>query len=405
MRKHSIFFKLNLLFLIALLTVGFFLSIIYRALERREDLNFVQSILMTLRSGGFPNLQARKDMKLLSDPKEIQRVTTRGEVLMLQKFPQFRVVIYDYRGNKYFLFVSGSGMFMIEKVKKISEIRALFLAVFFISAFSMAALYLSIIRSINPLRVLQKKIKKFREGDLEVSFDIGRQDEIGDVAIELDKAVKGLKKITAARQLFLRNIAHELKTPITKGKLAVELLEDERKKEILSGVFNRLETLVGELLTAESIAVGDVKLRKMEIPLKELIEKSLNLLLQDKEGIEIQVPEDVAVNVDPDMFSVALKNLIDNGLKFSEDGKVRVYYTKGRLEIANRGEKVSIPEEYMFEPFSKEVSERNRSGLGLGLYIVRYILDTHGVSVSYRYEKGENIFTLDLTKVLVQPNL
>ncbi len=400
MRKHSIFFKLNLLFLIALLTVGFFLSIIYRALERREDLNFVQSILMTLRSGGFPNLQARRDMKLLSNPKEIQKIANRGEVILLQKFPRFRVIVYEYKGNKYFLFVSSGGMFMIEKMERISEIRALFLAVFFVSTFSMAALYLSIIRSINPLRVLQKKIKRFREGDLQVSFDIGRQDEIGDVAIELDKAVKRLRKITSTRQLFLRNIAHELKTPITKGKLAVELLEDERKKEILSGVFSRLETLVNELLTAESIAVGEVKLRKEDVALTELVDRALSLLLQDRELVEIDIPRDVKVKVDPDMFAVALKNLIDNGLKFSSDGKVRIIFGKKKLKIVNAGDKVSIPEEYMFEPFSKEVSERNRNGLGLGLYIVKYILEMHGVEIGYRYEEGENIFELNLEKVL-----
>ncbi len=400
MRKHSIFFKLNLLFLIALLTVGFFLSIIYRALERREDLNFVQSILMTLRSGGFPNLQARRDMKLLSNPREIQKIANRGEVILLQKFPRFRVIVYEYKGNKYFLFVSSGGMFMIEKMERISEIRALFLAVFFVSTFSMAALYLSIIRSINPLRVLQKKIKRFREGDLQVSFDIGRQDEIGDVAIELDKAVKRLRKITSTRQLFLRNIAHELKTPITKGKLAVELLEDERKKEILSGVFRRLETLVNELLTAESIAVGEVKLRKEDVALTELVDRALSLLLQDRELVEIDIPRDVKVKVDPDMFAVALKNLIDNGLKFSSDGKVRILFEKKRLKIVNAGDRVSIPEEYMFEPFSKEVSERNRNGLGLGLYIVKYILEMHGVEIGYRYEEGKNIFELNLEKVL-----
>ncbi len=401
MRKHSIFFKLNLLFLIALLTVGFFLSIIYRALERREDINFVQSIIMTLRSGGFPNLQARKDMKLLSDPEEIQRIANRGEVLLLQKFPNFRVVVYEYRGNKYFLFVSEGGMFMIEKVEKISEIRALFLAVFFVSTFSMAALYLSIIRSINPLRVLQRKIKRFREGDLEVSFDIGREDEIGDIAIELDKAVKRLKKITSARQLFLRNIAHELKTPITKGKLAVELLEDERKKEILSGVFGRLETLVNELITAESIAVGEVKLRKERVSLTELVDKAVELLLQDSGRVEIEISRDVLLEVDRDMFAVALKNLIDNGIKFSSDGKVVLTYSKGKLRVINFGERVSIPEEYMFEPFSKEVSERNRSGLGLGLYIVKYILDSHDVAIRYRYEEGRNVFELDLSRVMV----
>ncbi len=400
MRKHSIFFKLNLLFLIALLTVGFFLSIIYRALERREDLNFVQSILMTLRSGGFPNLQARRDMKLLSNPREIQKIANRGEVILLQKFPRFRVIVYEYKGNKYFLFVSSGGMFMIEKMERISEIRALFLAVFFVSTFSMAALYLSIIRSINPLRVLQKKIKRFREGDLQVSFDIGRQDEIGDVAIELDKAVKRLRKITSTRQLFLRNIAHELKTPITKGKLAVELLEDERKKEILSGVFRRLETLVNELLTAESIAVGEVKLRKEDVALTELVDRALSLLLQDRELVEIDIPRDVKVKVDPDMFAVALKNLIDNGLKFSSDGKVRILFEKKRLKIVNAGDRVSIPEEYMFEPFSKEVSERNRNGLGLGLYIVKYILEMHGVEIGYRYEEGKNVFELNLEKVL-----
>ena len=95
---------------------------------------------------------------------------------------------------------------------------------------------------------------------LYVSVETSSNDEIGFIAKEFNEAIKSLKKNEEIRKWFLRNIAHELKTPITKGKIAIELLEDEKGKKHFEKIFNRLEFLVNQLLMTKNLQQKILKL-------------------------------------------------------------------------------------------------------------------------------------------------
>ncbi|WP_291490800.1 ATP-binding protein, partial [Desulfurella sp.] len=71
-----------------------------------------------------------------------------------------------------------------------------------------------------------------------------------------------------------------------------------------------------------------------------------------------------------------------------------------KIFFLNSGEKSQIDTDKMFEPFSKETSLKNKEGMGLGLYVTKYILDKHKVKITYTYENGSNIFALDIKHIL-----
>jgi len=252
-------------------------------------------------------------------------------------------------------------------------------------------LYFWVIRSLHPLTVLKNKIKKFSEGDLNIRCASDKHDEIAEVANEFDHAVTMIRELLQSRQLFLRAIMHELKTPIGKGRLIAEMLPEEKSKARLHSVFERLNLLIDEFAKIEKITSKNFELKLKPYKMSDLAEASVDLLMVENpmQYIGIEVTKDYIVNVDFELFTLVMKNLLDNAVKYAPDKRVIVTIDTDHIQLRNRGECLSEPLENYFKPF-----HTSKSGLGLGLYIVKSILDIHTMDLHYRYENGENIFTI-----------
>lgn len=204
-----------------------------------------------------------------------------------------------------------------------------------------------------------------------------------------------------SRQLFLRTIMHELKTPIGKGKLVTEMLDDEIAKKRLSGIFARLDLLIAEFSKVEQIASKSCTPNIASYTLLHVLDQAIDLLMLDAEKteelIKIEGDFDFEVNVDFDLMALAIKNLIDNALKHSAKQQIHVSVYEKKLLIENKGEPLSMSIEEYFQPFVSG-SKTHGSGLGLGLYIVQNIVKLHGFEVSYHYIDGMHQFSIDFTK-------
>ncbi|EFK97174.1 two-component sensor histidine kinase, partial [sediment metagenome] len=104
----------------------------------------------------------------------------------------------------------------------------------------MVAIYMWIQKSLKPLANLKDKIIKFSHGDLDIRCISENNDEIADVANEFNNAVVRIKELLNSRHLMLRTMMHELKTPIAKGRIASEMLSDEKQKQRIIRSFDRL---------------------------------------------------------------------------------------------------------------------------------------------------------------------
>ena len=252
-------------------------------------------------------------------------------------------------------------------------------------------LYFWIIQSLKPLSVLKNKIKTFSEGNLDISCASDKNDEIAEVANEFDHAVTMIRELLHSRQLFLRAIMHELKTPIAKGRLVSEMLPDERNKKRMHSIFERLNLLIDEFAKIEKITSKNFKLNIKPYKMSDLLEGSIDLLMADnpQQLIDVQIRQDYQVEVDFELFTLVIKNLLDNGLKYSKDKHIKVVIAQDKLSISNKGEVLKEPLENYFKPF-----HTSKNGLGLGLYIVKSILEIHTMRLDYIYKDGENIFII-----------
>ncbi len=252
-------------------------------------------------------------------------------------------------------------------------------------------LYFWVMRSLKPLSTLKNQIKTFSEGNLDIHCASDKKDEIAEVANEFDHAVTMIRELLQSRQLFLRAIMHELKTPIGKGRLVAEMLPDEKNKARMHSIFERLNLLIDEFAKIEKITSKNFELTIKPYKMSDLVEASIDLLMLEnaKEHIELQVIHDYQSEVDFELFTLVLKNLLDNALKYAEDRKVLVQINHQKLAIVNKGEALKEPLENYFKPF-----HTSKKGLGLGLYIVKSILDIHQKELEYTHEDGKNIFMI-----------
>ena len=252
-------------------------------------------------------------------------------------------------------------------------------------------LYFWVVRSLRPISELKNKIKTFSEGNLDIECASDRNDEIGEVANEFDHAVKTIRELIQSRQLFLRAIMHELKTPIAKGRLMSEMLSDEKSKARMHSIFQRLNLLIDEFAKIEKIASKNFELHLHSYKMSDLLEASIDILMVENPSrlITTEIKKDYILNVDFELFTLVIKNLLDNAIKYSTDKHITVIINEDRIEIINNGEKLKEPLENYFKPF-----HTSKSGLGLGIYIVKSILDIHHRELNYRYEEGKNIFVV-----------
>lgn len=288
-------------------------------------------------------------------------------------------------------FEKSEEIILVDKIDD-NNIKYLWLLILLVIDVLLAWFYLFLYKKLKPLIKLKKEITKFSKGDLDINTKVNGKDEIAEVSNEFNNAIKKIKELNDSRKLFLRNILHELKTPITKGKLISDTLENCRKKEILQKAFLRLEYLLEEFVTLEELSSGKMDLIKKEYRIIDLLDQSIDILLIDRSKIKIY-SNFTKVNVDFEIFSIAIKNLIDNAIKYSTNGKVEILVREDSLLIKNKGNPLKKEFEHYLKPFSREYESIDK-GLGLGLYITNNVVKIHGFRLCYLYEDDYHILSI-----------
>lgn len=253
-------------------------------------------------------------------------------------------------------------------------------------------LYLAVLKKLYPLKKLHREIQRFAQGDTHMHITYEYDDEIGKIAKSFDDAIRHINELSNSKNLFMRNMMHELKTPITKGRIIAEMLEDEATKKILVRAFERMNELISELAEIERVTTQSFEPSMEYVTLEEVLEKSQDMLMAEKSCVKMEI-RNRAITTDINFMALAIKNLLDNGIKYGEDKCVLLRSNEDFIEVVSKGKALQHPLNYYTEPFSQE--EKRSSGFGLGLYIVNSILMKLGYKLGYRYEEGMNIFMIE----------
>ena len=259
-------------------------------------------------------------------------------------------------------------------------------------------IFFYIVKILSPIKNITKEITNFANGNLSARINIKKSnDEIGILANSFNQMATSLEKFIKTKEELLRDIGHELRTPIAKGKFAIEKIENESQKELFKKIFIDLETLTNELIELEKLEL--TKLNLTTFSAETLILEALSkLYLEDESKIELNINQDFKITADLYYLSIAIKNLIDNALKYTQELPIIVDINKNEIKISNKAKELSKDLEYYLKPFTQELSHRN--GFGLGLSIVKKIIDKHQYKLSYEYIDGYIVFKIYLSKSL-----
>lgn len=268
----------------------------------------------------------------------------------------------------------------------------IFLSIFIV----LIALYIWLIKSLKPLQDLKENIVKFSNGQANIDCSSSKKDEIAQVSNEFDKAVKKINLLQNSRQLFLRSIMHELKTPLAKGRIVTELIEDEKQKQRMKTIFEKLDYLINDFSKIEQIVSQNYQPNILKYDFKSIYDKTIEMLMinNQKNTIELNIKDDEIFYVDIELFSLVFKNLIDNAFKYSYDKKITISKVDNQIYFISNGDILTQELENYFKPYHNEINLK-KDGMGLGLYIVKTILDLHKMKFTYEYKDNMNIFKID----------
>ena len=289
---------------------------------------------------------------------------------------------------------------------------------------SVAAVSFFARRESKPLQDMAKAANAFGHGDLEarVKIEEGNSEEMEELALAFNNMACSLQKSEYRRQEFVANVSHELKTPMTTisgyvdGMLDKTIPEDKwpHYLQIVSDETKRLSRLVRSMLDISQLqsegGIPDEK--KIHFDLEDCCGSVLITFekkIEDKGlNVEVDMPEHpVYTFANEDYITQVIYNLIDNAVKFCPTGKtlglkIREGGAKVYVSVSNEGDTIP-PEELplVFDRFHKLDKSRsqNRDGWGLGLYIVKTIVCSHGENISVTSRDGKTEFTFTLPLV------
>jgi len=326
--------------------------------------------------------------------KKLEIIKNAQELTITQNYlGTYRVYKYD---DIYYIYVQQYGYnLMLKDSENHNYSMAFILLGFIVSLFVFLFLYEILKKKLHPLKVLNRQIIEFSNGNKDVKLNYTSNDEIGTIARNFNEAINIINNQSKSKDLFMRNMMHELKTPITKAMFIAETLDDDKTRENLQKAFKRMDDIIKELATVEKLTSKNGMIYKEKTTFLNIYNKTLEIMMISSDKVETKI-DDFEFQADIYMMSIALKNLIDNGIKFSKDKKAIVTANKEKIEIISLGDALKYDLNYYTEPFSQE--EKRSDGFGLGLYIVKTISNLHGYKLEYKYEDGKNYFVINMTK-------
>ncbi|MEG0570768.1 MAG: HAMP domain-containing sensor histidine kinase [Oscillospiraceae bacterium] len=301
-------------------------------------------------------------------------------------------------------------IFQMFLISSVAVLIIAFIVVYFIS-----------LQMVKPLRAMSVAAKKFGRGEFDTRLQVSNYDEMGQLAIALNNMAQSLSVSETTRRSFVANVSHELKTPMTSISGFIDGILDgtippEQQKHyltIVSDEVKRLSGLVKTMLNLSKIEAGEMKIDKKNIEIVDIICQALfSLETQiDAKNLDIRgldAPKTFVMG-DNDLIHQVVYNLIENAVKFANFGgyiEFNLTQDANKVYIGVKNSGAGISKEEMpkiFDRFYKTDKSRglDKNGVGLGLYIVRSIVNLHGGDIMVNSTQGEFcefVFSLEIAK-------
>ena len=262
----------------------------------------------------------------------------------------------------------------------------------------LATAYFFLRRVLKPLRTLKTGVEALGTGKLEYRVPQTGHDEFRDLSDAFNTMAGRLSDLLKNKEQLLLDVSHELRSPITRLKVQLELIKDQETRQNLQADVAEMEAMVSTILEEARLRNTSASLHREPTDMVRLIQSVVDDFQNFKPGIASGALDTVTVQVDREKFRMVLRNLIDNALKNTPaDGKpVCVSMTRGenRIDIVVEDRGVGIAESalpHLFDPFYRTDTSRSRKtgGFGLGLSLCKAVVDAHNGKIDIASTLGQ----------------
>ncbi len=405
---------LGMAFTLLALVGGFFVLIVY------PHLSFTTERLIDAYTRSFiassPDLAAAKDAARRLDV-EIRYEGPRGTWSTSAQLP----TIADVRGHRFrgtpagFDYETedapGGGAYLF--AWKFGELnrgvhnKLLWLLLFLMIGVVVAA-YAFQRRLLRPIRWLDAGVAGLSSGRLDVAVPVRTHDEFGVLTGAFNQMVERVSQMVRSRDQLLLDVSHELRSPLTRMKVALEFLPEGEQRAGMAGDVDDMERMVSELLELERLRNGR-GVRMVRQDLQPLLREVAAEFRDRAPGIHVFITErEVMLDIDAERMRTVLRNLLENAFKYSLPDSRPVELSSSQnadgvvVRVSDDGPGIPEPDlDSIFEPFFRVDRSRSKStsGYGLGLSICKRIMDAHGGTITVGNNPGRGTtFLLKLAK-------
>ena len=272
-----------------------------------------------------------------------------------------------------------------------------------LSILFIVGLYFFISRYLRPVQLMKNRIEALEEGDISSEVEIIGEDELADLSISMNQMIKDINSLLENKHQLLLEVSHELRSPLTRMQLLIAMIPKHKNSEKLKGELDSLEWMITNLLLSDRLSLPYSKLDLKKYKTSAIINKVKGMFPFNSEVINISnhIPDEEII-VDETKFSLALRNLLENAIKYSLEGeKVDFIILKNdniEFQVKDSGSGISKADiQKLTEPFYQANKTISTKGFGLGLTICKKIIEAHNGYMTIKSKKNKgSLFILHL---------
>ena len=248
--------------------------------------------------------------------------------------------------------------------------------------------YLAVRWLFRPIEAIRQGARRIGRGDFGHRIGTTRNDQLGDLAADINGMADDVQRMLDAKRQLLLGISHELRSPLSRIRLALELADDSAHVRGLRADVAEMEKIITTLLEAERLNTRHAALTISSVPAREIVDRVIDdYFAADRDRIRVRGPADLRVQVDEARLTLIVKNLVANALRYTpaDGGTVDVEVAseggRWRLGVSDQGPGIPADQvQHVGEPFYRGDPSRTRGtgGSGLGLYLARLAAQAHG---------------------------
>ena len=258
--------------------------------------------------------------------------------------------------------------------------------------------------TLKPIKLMKKRILSLREGNLADKIAIISNDELSDLSKAMNKMVEDIKSLLGQKQQLLLDVSHELRSPLARMLLLIEMIPEHKNQKRLIEEIIFLEGMISNLLLSDKLSIPYSNLEYQQIRVDHLIIKTLDVINLGEHIVDINnlIPKEYVL-VDETKMIIAIRNIVENALKYSDPLEtITLDINKDKnntiISIKSIGQEIMADEkDNLFKPFFRSKIQKNHaSGFGLGLTICKKIIDAHGGVLELKTNGKKTTFNIKI---------